>query len=44
VNARGIQVEEKDQIKKRLGRSPDRGDAVVLAAMRTPILTDRRGR
>jgi hypothetical protein len=44
VTARGIQVEEKDQIKRRLGRSPDRGDAVVLAAMRTPILTDRTGR
>jgi hypothetical protein len=42
VTARGIQVEEKDQIKKRLGRSPDRGDAVVLAAKRTPILTDNR--
>jgi hypothetical protein len=44
VNARGVQVEEKDQIKRRLGRSPDRGDAVVLAAMRTPILVDRTGR
>jgi hypothetical protein len=44
LTARGIQVERKDQVKKRLGRSPDRGDAVVLAAMRTPVLTDRRGR
>jgi hypothetical protein len=44
VTSRGIQVEEKEQIKKRLGRSPDRGDAVVLAAKRTPILTDRTGR
>lgn len=26
-----IQLESKDEIKKRLGRSPDRGDAVVLA-------------
>ena len=26
-----IQIEEKDQIRKRLGRSPDDGDAVVLA-------------
>ncbi len=42
VTARGIQVEDKDQIKKRLGRSPDRGDAVVLAAKRTPILRDNR--
>lgn len=38
--ARGIQIEDKEQLKKRLGRSPDRGDAVVLAALRTPpILT-----
>jgi hypothetical protein len=44
VTARGIQVEDKDHIKARLGRSPDRGDAVVLAAIRTPILTDRTGR
>ncbi len=44
VTARGIQVEDKDQIKKRLGRSPDRGDAVVLAAKRTPVLVDRTGR
>lgn len=27
---RGIQIESKDEIKKRLGRSPDCGDAVVL--------------
>ena len=43
VTARGILVEEKEAIKKRLGRSPDRGDAVVLAAIRTPVLVDRRG-
>ena len=30
VAARGIQIESKDQIKKRLGRSPDRGDQVVM--------------
>lgn len=29
----GIQVESKEDIKKRLGRSPDRGDAVVYALM-----------
>lgn len=28
---RGIQIESKDDIKKRLGRSPDRGDATVMA-------------
>jgi hypothetical protein len=32
----GIQIEAKDDIKKRLGRSPDRGDAVVLANIDTP--------
>ena len=31
LTARGIQVEGKDEIKKRIGRSTDRGDAVVLA-------------
>ena len=43
LTARGIQVERKDEVKKRLGRSPDRGDAVVLAAIRTPVMLDRRG-
>lgn len=31
--AQGVQVESKDDIKRRLGRSPDRGDAVVMANM-----------
>ena len=31
VTPRGIQVESKDEIKARLGRSPDRGDSVVMA-------------
>lgn len=32
INSRGlIQIEEKDEIRKRLGRSPDAGDAVVMA-------------
>lgn len=31
MQAGGIQIESKEQIKKRLGRSPDCGDAVVLA-------------
>jgi hypothetical protein len=43
VTARGITIEDKEQVKKRLGRSPDRGDAVVLAAIRTPIMRDLRG-
>ena len=32
----GIQIEGKEDIKKRLGRSPDKGDAVVLACVFTP--------
>ena len=31
VMARGIKIEPKDEVTKRLGRSPDRGDAVVMA-------------
>ena len=31
LTARGIQVEAKEEIKKRIQRSPDRGDAVVYA-------------
>jgi hypothetical protein len=31
LSASGIQIESKDEIKARLGRSPDCGDAVVLA-------------
>jgi hypothetical protein len=31
ITPRGIQLESKDDVKKRLGRSPDRGDAVVMA-------------
>ena len=27
----GVQVEEKDEIKKRLGRSPDKGESILLA-------------
>jgi len=33
LTASGIQIESKDDIKKRIGRSPDSGDAVVLAAL-----------
>jgi hypothetical protein len=42
LTARGIQVEDKADIKRRLGRSSDRGDAVVLAGMRTALCRDRR--
>lgn len=33
VGVSGIQVEPKDDIKKRIGRSPDVGDAIVLACL-----------
>lgn len=36
LKQQGITVESKDDIKKRLGRSPDRGDAVILANISTP--------
>ena len=31
LTAQGIQIEEKDEIKARLGRSPDSGEAVIYA-------------
>jgi hypothetical protein len=31
VGARGLQIEDKDSLRKRLGRSPGKGDAVVMA-------------
>ena len=36
LTKQGILMEPKDEIKKRLGRSPDRGDAVVNANIDTP--------
>ena len=43
VNDRVIQVESKDDIKKRLGRSPDKGDSVVYAnAMRAGIIKRKK--
>ena len=36
LTANGIQVEAKDDLIKRLGRSPDKGDSLVLALMHTP--------
>jgi hypothetical protein len=35
LTARGVQVESKDELIKRIGRSPDRGDATVLAFIQT---------
>jgi hypothetical protein len=31
LSAQGIQIEEKEEIKARLGRSPDSGEAVMYA-------------
>ena len=36
LTPRGIQIELKEDIIKRLGRSPDHGDAAVLALIATP--------
>jgi hypothetical protein len=33
INVGGIQIEDKEDIRKRIGRSPDSGDAVALAAI-----------
>lgn len=33
VTTAGIQIEEKEEIKKRIGRSPDVGEAILLAGM-----------
>lgn len=35
LTAQGIQIEQKDDVKKRIGRSPDRGDSVILASINT---------
>jgi hypothetical protein len=35
-----IQIESKQDLKKRLGRSPDRGDAVVYASVEAKLITD----
>lgn len=37
IGAQGVQVVEKEQVKKLLGRSPDRADAVVLACWQAPV-------
>jgi hypothetical protein len=41
---RGIQIELKDEIKKRLGRSPDRADAVVMCWSEGQSLAERKAR
>lgn len=41
LTTQGILVEPKADIKKRIGRSPDRGEAVILANIQTPKLYTR---
>ncbi len=41
VQANGIKVESKEDVTRRLGRSPDCGDAVVLACRRVPHMPPR---
>jgi hypothetical protein len=43
ITSRGIQLESKDDMKKRLGRSPDRGDAVVLAWSHGEYAANQKG-
>ena len=35
LTAGGILIEDKEEVKKRIGRSPDKGDAVILASINT---------
>ncbi len=43
VNEKMIQVESKDDIKQRIGRSPDKGDALVYCnAMRNSLIKNKR--
>lgn len=43
ATTRGIQIESKDDIRKRLGRSTDRGDAVVMAFLQGGMMSTARG-
>ena len=36
MTARGVQIESKEDLAKRIGRSPDKGDAVIMAALMVP--------
>lgn len=36
LTSRGIQIESKDEIKKRIGRSPDKGESAIYANVTTP--------
>ena len=47
LTARGIKIEDKNDIRKRLGRSPDEGDAIVMClseGAKAAAAEQRRGR
>lgn len=44
LTPRGIQIEEKADIRKRIGRSPDRGDAVVMCWSEGQALAEKKQR
>ena len=43
VNLRGVQVDSKEDIIKRLGRSPDKGDSAVYSIAEIELATIRDG-
>ena len=40
-NSLAIKLEDKEQIKRRIGRSPDRADAVTMAWYAAQVLNER---
>lgn len=44
LTAQGIQIELKEEVKKRIGRSPDKGDSVILASINTVKNSPRKQR
>jgi len=43
ITSRGIQLESKEDMKKRIGRSPDRGDAIVMAWSYGDTVVNQKG-
>jgi hypothetical protein len=41
LRTNGIKIEDKDEVRKRIGRSPDKADAVIMALIPTPKNIDR---
>lgn len=40
VTTAGVQIEKKEEIKRRIGRSPDMGEALMLAHLQGPIVAE----